>query len=63
MNQKTQISFLKNRFFRLRKINQKFSYEVLIKLFKIMKRGKEVILPVFAVIWNKTDAFSFKVSV
>jgi len=33
------------------------------QLLKIMKRRKEVILPVFAVIWNKTDAFSFKVSV
>ncbi len=62
MNQKIQISFQKNNFLEFEKLI-KLSYKVFFKIIKNNKMKKGCILPVFAVVWNKTDTFSFKVSV
>ena len=62
MNQKIQISFQKSSFLDFEEKSNSSTQHSL-KLLKIMKRRTEVILPVFAVVWNETDTFSFKVSV
>ncbi len=62
MNQKIQISFQKSSFLDFEKLI-KFSYKVFFETIKNNEKKKGVILPIFAVVWNKTDTFSFKVSV